>query len=112
MNSRNLVLPAAGALALILTVAGQAKPMAAQEPMPSFKSRVDLVRVNATVRDRKGRFVSDLAVTDFAVSDAGVNAPISDFRHDSTGISVALLFDVSGSMESRLPTTREPPLSC
>jgi Ca-activated chloride channel homolog len=80
---------------------------AAQEPIPSFKSRVDIVRVSAVVRDRKGRFVSDLAQRDFTVTDAGVATAISDFRHDSAGISVALLFDVSGSMEARLATARE-----
>ena len=33
--------------------------------------------------------------------------PITDFRHDLAGVSVALLFDVSGSMEGQLPNARE-----
>src|SRR6266542_1238140 len=78
-----------------------------QPPTATFKGGVDLVRVAAIVRDRKGRFVQDLAARDFEVLDSGTPRPISDFRHDITGVSVALLFDVSGSMEGHLPSARE-----
>src|ERR1700682_4237902 len=74
---------------------------------PIFKSRVDLVRISAVVRDRKGRFVRDLAARDFEILDAGLTRRISDFRSDLAGVSVALLFDVSGSMEAKLPSARE-----
>ena len=107
MKRPKLIIVALAALAFADVVGGPATSMAAQEPTPSFKSRVDLVRVTAVVRDRKGRFVSDLSERDFTVTDAGAAAPISDFRHDAAGISVALLFDVSGSMEARLATARE-----
>jgi Ca-activated chloride channel homolog len=80
---------------------------ASQEPKATFKSSVDLVRVSAVVRDRKGRFVQDLSARDFEVFDGGQARPITDFRADSSGISVALLFDVSGSMEGRLADARE-----
>jgi len=76
-------------------------------PVASFKSAVDLVRVSAVVRDRKGRFVRDLTVSDFHVLDDGQMRAITDFRHDVSGISVAVLFDVSGSMEARLTRARE-----
>jgi Ca-activated chloride channel homolog len=82
--------------------------LAAQDkPIATFKSGVDLVRLNAVVRDRKGRFVRDLTVRDFEVVDGGVTRKIAEFRTDSGQISVALLFDVSGSMESRLPDARD-----
>jgi Ca-activated chloride channel family protein len=74
---------------------------------PSFRARVDLVRVNAIVRDRKGRFVRDLTESDFEVLDNGQLRKIADFRTDSAGITVALLMDVSGSMEGRLAPARE-----
>ena len=73
----------------------------------TFTSSVDLVRVSAVVRDRKGRFVQDLSAHDFEVLDGGQPRPITDFRHDAAGVSVALLFDVSGSMEGTLPDARE-----
>ncbi len=78
-------------------------------PTPTFKSAVDLVRVSAVVRDRKGRFVQDLKAHDFEVLDGGVPRTIADFRPDLAGVSVALLFDVSGSMEvsSKLANARE-----
>ena len=80
---------------------------AGQQPMATFTSSVDLVRISAVVRDRKGRFVQDLSVRDFEVLDGGQPRPITDFRTDSSGVSVALLFDVSGSMEAGLPSARE-----
>ena len=75
--------------------------------VPTFKSGIDLVRVSAIVRDQKGRFVEDLSARDFEVIDGGIVRTISDFRRDGAAISVALLFDVSGSMESTLPDARE-----
>jgi Ca-activated chloride channel family protein len=76
-------------------------------PTVTFKAGVDLVRVAAVVRDRKGRFVQELTVRDFEVLDRGVGRTIADFRHDITGVSVAVLFDVSGSMEGHLTDARE-----
>src|SRR3954451_1802205 len=81
---------------LVLDGAG---PFAQEQPVATFKAGVDLVRVTAVVRDKKGRFVQDLSSGDFEVIDGGIARPITDFRHDSSGVSVALLMDVSGSME-------------
>jgi Ca-activated chloride channel family protein len=63
--------------------------------------------VTAIVRDHKGRFAQDLTVHDFEVLDGGERRPIAEFSRDSAGVSVALLFDVSGSMEGKLPNARE-----
>ena len=76
-------------------------------PVASFKSAIDLVRVSAVVRDRRGRFVRDLTVSDFHVLDDGEQRAITNFRHDTSGVSIAVLFDVSGSMEARLTRARE-----
>src|SRR5438874_962007 len=76
-------------------------------PVATFRAAVDLVRVSAIVRDRKGRFVQDLAARDFEVLDAGQPRTITDFRRDAGAVSVALLFDVSGSMENQLGSARE-----
>ncbi|HTK28049.1 MAG TPA: VWA domain-containing protein [Vicinamibacterales bacterium] len=80
---------------------------ASQQPVATFKASIDLVRVSAVVRDRKGRFVQDLSARDFEVLDGGQRRPITDFRNDTAGISLALLFDVSGSMENKLGCARE-----
>ncbi len=64
-----------------------------------FRSGVDLVTVSATVRDQRGRAVSDLAASDFQVFDRGVPRRIAEFRTEAAPVSVAILFDVSGSMD-------------
>ena len=101
-----------GAVLLALTVGAQGAhgqtPAAPAPPTATFRSSVDLVRVAAVVRDQKGRFVQDLTVRDFEVTDGGRSRPITDFRQDhAAGVSVALLFDVSGSMEGLFSHARE-----
>lgn len=76
-------------------------------PVATFTASVDLVRVSAVVRDRKGRFVRDLAVRDFELLDGSEPRRIQEFRHDDSAVSVALLFDVSGSMAPRMGHARE-----
>jgi VWFA-related protein len=77
------------------------------QPVATFRSSVDLVRVTAVVRDQKGRFVRDLTEKDFQILDRGQSRPIAEFRRDVSGVSIAILFDVSGSMEGQLPMARE-----
>ena len=83
------------------------QPYAQEKPVATFKSGVELVRVSAIVRDKKGRFVQTLTARDFEVFDGGLPRPIREFRKDTGAISVALLFDVSGSMEARLEDARD-----
>ncbi len=68
-------------------------------PDAVFRAGVDLVTVSATVRDRRGRAVADLTAQDFEVLDRGQRRTITDFRTEAAPISVAILFDVSGSMD-------------
>jgi VWFA-related protein len=63
-----------------------------------FKAGVDLVTVSATVRDRKGRLVTGLEARDFEVLDGGERRAITQFRTDRAPLSLAILFDISGSM--------------
>jgi Ca-activated chloride channel homolog len=82
-------------------------PVPGQGPVATFKSSIDLVRINAVVRDKKGRFVTNLTMNDFEVEDGGVPRPISEFRREEAGVSIAMLFDVSGSMEDRMKYAKE-----
>jgi Ca-activated chloride channel family protein len=110
MPARLRLLTAATTVALLIGagVAGAqtptpAKPAAepaggAQAPT-RFKSSVDLVSVTAVVRDKKGRFVSDLSREDFIVVEGGERRPIIGFNAEANGpVRVAVLFDISGSM--------------
>jgi VWFA-related protein len=75
--------------------------LAAQEPAPI---RVDVreVVVPVTVTDSAGRFVSDLAKTDFEVYDQGVKQEIRYFSADrSQPVVVGILMEMSNSMKIR-----------
>jgi VWFA-related protein len=65
----------------------------------TFRSAVDLVTIQASVRDARGRVVSGLTTTDFEVRDNGQLRPILSLRSDrQSPLSVAILVDMSGSM--------------
>ncbi len=116
---RGRLITGAGSVLLVLGLGGAqvlgqgGQPVAAGtdqsagQPAVTFKAGVDLVRIAAVVRDRKGRFVQDLKARDFEVLDEGRARSISDLQNDVSAVSIALLFDVSGSMEGRLPSARE-----
>jgi VWFA-related protein len=91
-------------LTVVLTlVAGRAAsgqtPPTAPPAGLTFRAGIDRVLVSAVVRDHTGKLVTDLVRTDFEVLDSGERRPISDFRTERAAVSVALLFDFSGSME-------------
>jgi Ca-activated chloride channel family protein len=86
------------ALAMLATpLTGWAQEAA--EKQATFRSGVDLVTVSATVRDSKGRLVTNLTQKDFQVIDSGQPRAINEFRSERAPLSLAILFDVSGSMD-------------
>jgi len=90
----------AGTAALVLVVVALWPcDMSAQTTSaPVFKMGVDLVTLFATVRDSRGRIVTDLTRVDFELLDGGERQPIIDFRAGQSAVSLALVMDVSGSM--------------
>jgi VWFA-related protein len=94
-------------VSFLVALGSRAPHTLAQAPIATFTSNVDLVRVWAVVRDRKGGFVQDLSARDFEILDAGQPQTITDFHTDVAGVSIALLFDVSGSMRLQLANARE-----
>ena len=92
---RGILLLLASLLASPVAIAGQ-EP--AGQQAPSFRLGIERVTITATVRDRKGRLVKGLTPADFEVFDAGLRRSISDFRSEPSAISLAILFDISGSM--------------
>jgi VWFA-related protein len=55
--------------------------------------------VTAVVKDRKGKFISDLKQEDFVVSEGAEQKRILDFRAETDGpVKLGLLVDASGSM--------------
>jgi Ca-activated chloride channel homolog len=63
---------------------------------------VDLVVLQATVRDHEGHPVMELGSKDFEVFEDGRPQPIRLFRHEDTPVTVGLIIDHSGSMRKKL----------
>jgi Ca-activated chloride channel homolog len=82
----------------------QAQPSIENPPSPPFRIsvNVDLVVLQATVRDRNGWFVSDLREQDFEVNEDGRRQSIRLFRHEDVPVTVGLVIDHSGSMSRKL----------
>ena len=92
---------------LLIGLAGGAQSLqapASQEAQSPFQIsvNVDLVVLNATVRDSKGRFAPDLREQDFAVYEDGVRQSISLFRHEDIPVTVGLVVDHSSSMKPKI----------
>lgn len=67
--------------------------------LPTFRSSLDLVSIQTSVRDKRGRPVKGLTTADFEVRDNGQLRPILSFRSDRRSpLSLAVLIDMSGSM--------------
>jgi Ca-activated chloride channel family protein len=66
---------------------------------PAFQSASRTVMVHATVRANSGRLVPDLPREAFQVFDGGRPADVTFFSNDPQTLTVALLIDMSGSMD-------------
>lgn len=71
-----------------------------------FRARGRIVEVYATVTDSKGRYVDNLTSTQFVILEDGVAKPVAAFESYLAGVSVALVFDTTGSMSHTLPTLK------
>ena len=75
-----------------------------------FRATGRLVEVYATIKDDKGRYVDDLPAGDFVLTEAGQPLPLAAFETRKSEVSVALLFDTTGSMQPALPALRNAAL--
>jgi Ca-activated chloride channel family protein len=95
-------------LLLLIALAGNAGPQApvSIDPQAPGSHRisvdVNLVVLNATVRDQKGRPASNLGEHDFEVYEDGVRQALRLFLHEDIPVTVGLVIDHSGSMRPRL----------
>jgi VWFA-related protein len=72
---------------------------------------VNLVVLHATVRDKRGRFVSGLTKDDFLVLDDGAAQTIKVFQHEDVPVAVGLVVDNSGSMRRKKQAVTEAALA-
>lgn len=91
-----LCLSAAALVLIDASINAQSPGEPAQE---AFRSSVDLVTIQASVRDSRGRIVQGLRPGDFEVRDNGELRPVVELRSDQESpVSLAILVDMSGSM--------------
>src|SRR5262245_24170177 len=81
--------------------------LAQDNPTITFKSNVNLVLVDTTVRDHKGRIASGLQKTNFRVFEDGVEQPIRAFSESQLPLAIAIVVDKSGSMRRLFAELRE-----
>jgi len=93
----------AGAILLLV-----AEPLPAQAPQrpPTFEVGIEVINLNLSVTDARNNYVTDLAEKDFAVFEDGIRQELSLFTHENLPISMAILMDVSASMDEKLPQAR------
>jgi Ca-activated chloride channel family protein len=86
---------------LALVVVGWTSGLAGvEQPTQTFRTSADVVTIQASVRNTKGRPIQGLTTADFEVRDNGQLRPILSLRSDMTSpLSLAILVDTSGSMD-------------
>ena len=100
------LIPAAGQSQEVASGAGTAPSSSGGPAVGSdlvFQARGRVVEVYATVTDSRGHYVDDLKAGQFTVLEEGEARPILGFENHTAGVSVALVFDTSGSMQATLP---------
>jgi VWFA-related protein len=72
---------------------------AGDQLQPAFRASTDVVTIQASVRDARGRLLIGLTPADFEIRDNGELRQILSLRSDQQSpLSLALLVDMSGSM--------------
>jgi Ca-activated chloride channel family protein len=96
--------------AATLLVLSTSNPSPGQSPdtaIPQFSGGTTLVLIPATVTDPSNRFVIGLQQSDFHLFEDGVEQNITHFSGEDTPLSVGLVFDASGSMMTKMRTSRQ-----
>jgi Ca-activated chloride channel homolog len=92
-------------LVLLAAIPAVAQTPSAQQT-PTFEVAIDVINLNLSVTDARNHYVTDLQAKDFAVFEDGIRQELSLFTHENLPISMAVLIDVSASMDEKLPTAQ------
>ncbi len=76
-------------------------------PGSFIRMNVDLVLVPVTVTDPMNRLVTGLEKEDFQIYENNKEQPIRTFAAEDAPVSIGIIFDLSGSMTSKLIRARE-----
>lgn len=91
---------------------GRPLTAAASAPQePTLRVDVELTLVEATVKDKSGKIVGNLTKDDFQISEDGREQQITHFSRDQIPLAVALVVDLSTSIEPFLNPLRYATMS-
>jgi Ca-activated chloride channel family protein len=99
--------PAAGAPAGAETAPATGPDALKVRPGAHIRMDVDLVLVPVTVTDPMNRLVTGLEQEDFQIYENGGQQAIRSFASEDAPVSIGIIFDLSGSMTSKLVRARE-----
>ena len=99
--------PAAGAPAGVDAPAVTAAPKSRLKPGSVIRMNVDMVLVPVTVTDPMNRLVTGLEQEDFQIFENNGAQRIKSFAAEDAPVSIGIIFDLSGSMTSKLIRARE-----
>jgi len=112
MNRPRLLLPIILlSLPFLCTAVSRAQERSTKDRNQTIKVDVDLVLVNATVSDPKGRMVTGLQQENFRVWEDKVEQKVEYFSSEDSPMSIGLIFDATGSMEDKISRGRDAAVS-
>src|SRR5262245_56226911 len=92
--SRAAAVPVAIATAFLIANGVAAAGLSPQ----TFRVGIDLVSLTVTVTDAAENYIAGLTERDFAVTEDGVQQPVSFFMSEHMPLDLAIVLDTSGSM--------------
>jgi Ca-activated chloride channel family protein len=104
--------PGFSVIFILLAVSPIALAQRTGNPLTSNQNAIsintDVISLTVTVTDERGRLISGLSKDDFEVFEDQVRQEISHFSSADSPLSVAVIFDLSGSMsEKKMERARE-----
>src|SRR5271157_4395583 len=95
------------ALAVCFALALESSIQAQEQPQGIIRVGVNLVLVDATVKNKSGQIMADLKKEDFELREDGVSQKLDVFSRDELPLEVALVLDLSDSIEPFLGPLRD-----
>ena len=112
MNRPRLLLPIILlSLPFLCTTVIRAQERSTKDRNQTIKVDVDLVLVNATVSDPRGRMVTGLRQENFRIWEDKVEQKVEYFSSEDTPMSIGLIFDATESMQDKISRARDAAVS-
>ena len=108
MNKPRILLPMIlFSLSFLCTTVIRAQEPVTKDRNQTIKVDVDLVLVNATVSDSKGRMVTGLQQDNFRIWEDKVEQKVEYLSSEDSPMSIGLIFDATGSMADKISAARD-----